>query len=278
MPPAVAVWQVVRENVPGMNDQPRLIPVVLAAASYPLLFVTLQFVWPPRVGPGTLERQLVAEFALTIVTVAIVAWARWWRQTGLVGPWRQRWWVLVPAGLFTVQLPLGLPELFVRGDLALLPAVLPLVGMIGFCEETLSRGVMFYGLSRFGPLVAGLVTAAIFGLLHASGFLRGLPVSFLIVQVITAALLGLLFAGLRLRMISLWPLIVAHAAFDVPGLLEGFPLHVQPVGIIAAIFSVGLLLPFGMAGLGLLLWDQLNGTNSLAVAGRTVTARGAQRR
>jgi len=221
------------------------------------VLVTARFAWPQRPGPGALERRLVEEFALMIVTVALVAWARWWRQTGLVGPWRRRWWVLLPVGLLAVQLLFDLPGLLVRGDPTLLPLVLPLVALVGFCEETLSRGVMLYGLSRFGPLAAGLVTAAIFGVLHALNFLSGLPVSFLVAQMITAALLGLLFAGLRLRMISLWPLIAAHAVFDVPALLEGYPLHVQPLGLIAAVFSISLVLPFGLAGLGLLLWAQL---------------------
>jgi len=222
------------------------------------VLVTARFAWPQRPGPGALERRLVEEFALMIVTVALVAWARWWRQTGLVGPWRRRWWVLLPVGLLAVQLLFDLPGLLVRGDPTQLPLVLPLVALVGFCEETLTRGVMLYSLSRFGPLAAGLVTAAIFGVLHALGFLSGLPVSFLVVQMITAALLGLLFAGLRLRMISLWPLIAAHAVFDVPALLEGYPLHVQPLGLAAALFSISLVLPFGLAGLGLLLWAQLN--------------------
>jgi membrane protease YdiL (CAAX protease family) len=241
----------------AMRDRPRLVPVLLAVAAFPLLSVAARFALPRGRVPGPLGRELVAELALLILTVAIVAWARWWRQTGLVGPWRHRWWALLPAGLVLLNLLLGLPGLFARGDPALLPRVVPLVAMIGFCEETLTRGVMLYGLSRYGPLVAGLVSSAIFGLLHASGLFSGLPVSFVVVQVITAALLGLLFAGLRLRMLALWPMIVAHALFDVPALVQGYPMHVAPIGLFAGFFSIWLMLPFGMTGLGLLLWEQL---------------------
>lgn len=255
-----------------MGDRPRLLPVVLATVAFPLVLVTFRFAWPAGLGAGVLQRRLVEELVLAIVTLALVAWARWWRQTGLAGPWRRRWWVLLPVGLLVVQLLFNLPGLLVLGDPTRLPLVLPLVGLVGFCEETLTRGVMLYGLSRFGPLAAGLVSAAIFGVLHALGFISGLPVSFLVVQMTVAALLGLLFAGVRLRMISLWPLVAVHAVFDVPALLEGYPLHVQPLGLGAAVFSIGLVLPFGLAGFGLLLWAQLNGANLPAAVERTVTA------
>lgn len=255
-----------------MSDRPRLLPVVLATVAFPLVLVAFRLAWPSGSGAGVLQRRLAEELALAVVTVALVAWARWWRQAGLVGPWRRRWWVLLPVGMLVVQLLFDLPGLLVLGDPTRLPLALPLVGLVGFCEETLTRGVMLYGLSRLGPLAAGLVSAAIFGVLHALGFLSGLPTSFLVVQMITAALLGLLFAGVRLRMISLWPLIAVHAAFDAPALLEGYPLHVEPLGLFAAVFSIGLVLPFGVAGLGLLLWAQLSGANLPAAAARTATA------
>jgi membrane protease YdiL (CAAX protease family) len=255
----------------AMNGRPRLLPAVLAVLAPLVVLVGGRLVRPPQPGPGLLPRLLLAELALLVVTVALVAWTGWWRQTGLVGPWRQRWWILIPAGLLLIQLLLGLPGLMRLADPARLPIVIPLVAMVGFCEETLTRGVMLYGLSRFGPLVAGLVTSAIFGLLHVIGLLSAIPVSFLVFQVIGAMLLGLLFAGLRYRMISIWPVIVIHALYDVPALLTGYPLRVADVSLAAGLFSTGLLLPFGLAGLGLLLWDQLNGTSLWPLPGRTGT-------
>jgi membrane protease YdiL (CAAX protease family) len=240
------------------------LPVVLAAAAFPVLFVVGRFVHLGRLGIGPMGRQLAGELVLLVVAVAIVAWARWWRQTGLVAPWRRRWWTALLLGMLAVQLLVGLPLLLSRGDPTLLPGALPLAAMIGFCEETLTRGVMLYGLSRFGPLAAGLASSAIFALLHGLGFFDGLPTSFLVFQMISAGLVGLLFAGTRLRMLSLWPMIAVHAAIDVPALLEGYPFHVQPIGPVAAIVSIWLVLPFGMAGLGLVLWDQLNGRDAWA--------------
>ncbi len=209
-----------------------------------------------------LGRNLVTEFVLLLATIAIVAWAGW-RPTGLVGPWKQPWWTVLPAVWLALLLLLGLPALLQQGRLAPLPQVLALGAMVGFCEETLTRGVMLYGLSRYGPLIAGLISAAIFGALHSFNYFEGVPVSFLVNQALTAALLGLMFAGLRLRMFTIWPMIVAHATVDVPGLLEGYALNVPPMDPIAIVASIGLMPPFGMAGLGLMLWEQLNGRNPL---------------
>jgi membrane protease YdiL (CAAX protease family) len=250
-----------------MQPSPRLLPVVLATAAFPALFVfgrlLDRFVRLPGLGPGVLGRDLVAELALLLVTIAIVAWAGWWRPTGLVGAWEQRWWTVLPAVWLAVMLLPGLPALLQHGRLAPLPQVVALAAMVGFCEETLTRGVMLYGLSRYGPLIAGLVSAAIFGAFHAFNYFDGVPVSFIVAQTITAALVGLMFAGLRLRMFAIWPTIVAHAMVDVPALLEGYPINVAPMEPITVVVSIGVMLPFGMAGLGLLLWEQLNGRNPL---------------
>jgi membrane protease YdiL (CAAX protease family) len=250
-----------------MQSRPRLLPVVLATAAVPALVLLRllleRFVDLRALGPGLLGRGLVGEFALLLATLAIVAWARWWRPTGLIGPWKQPWWTTLAVVWLTLTLLFGLPALLRQGVVAPVPQVLVLAAMIGFCEETLTRGVMLYGLSKYGPLIGGLVSAAIFGSLHSLNFFEGVPVSFLVDQVTTAALLGLMFAGLRLRMLTLWPTIVAHAVVDVPGLLQGYPLNVAPEPPIAVVVSIGVMLPFGMAGLGLLLWEQLNGRNPL---------------
>ncbi|HYW25556.1 MAG TPA: CPBP family intramembrane glutamic endopeptidase [Terriglobales bacterium] len=252
-----------------MQTRPRLLPVVLATATFfPVLFVVRRlidrFVHLP--GPGHLGRNLAGEVVLLLITVAIVTWTGWWRQTGLLGPWRQRWWTVLLLVWLALMLLIGLPVLLQQSSarplFPLLP-VLALAAMIGFCEETLTRGVILYGLSRHGPLIAGLISAAIFGLLHSFNYFEGVPVSFVVSQVTTAALLGLLFAGLRVRMLVLWPMIVAHAAVDVPGLLGGYPLDVPAMSPIAIVVSIWELMPFGMLGLGLLLWEHLNGRNPL---------------
>src|SRR5215467_4629251 len=252
-----------RENVRRMQSRPRLLPVVLAIAVAPglhlLRLLVERFVDLRVLGPGVLGRGLVGEFALLLATIAIVAWARWWGPTGLVGPWKEPWWTALPAVWLAMTLLFGIPGLVGQSALAPLPQVLALAAMVGFCEETLTRGVMLYGLSKYGPLVGGLGSAALFGALHSLNYFDGVPVSYLVDQVITAALVGLMFAGLRLRMLTLWPLIVAHALVDIPGLLHGFPVNVAPQAPIVVVVSIGLMLPFGMAGLGLLLWEPLNG-------------------
>ena len=245
------------------SGTPRLIPVVLALLVW---FVPLNsFLWwlTRAWGLGTEGPVLLEDASLVVLAVAIVAWARWWRQTGLVGPWRQPWWALAAAALLAEQLLLTQARLPVPRAPVLLAAVLLDAVLIGLGEELLCRGVLLYGLGRYGVLVAGLVSSAVFGLGHISP-LSGWPPSYQVVNAIIAAQGGLLFAGLRLRMNSLWPLVVTHGAFDVPALLAGSTFHPAPIGLFAALISTGLFLPAAMVGLGLLLWDHLNGTDRWA--------------
>ena len=70
---------------------------------------------------------------------------------------------------------------------------------------------------------------------------------------------GLLFAALRLRMGTLWPVVGAHALFDLAVLLlTPLPRPQLNWGFTLA-GSFAVYLPFGLTGFGLLLYDQLEG-------------------
>ena len=76
-----------------------------------------------------------------------------------------------------------------------------------FTEELFFRGLGVSVLSRFGPLVAILGTAIVFGLAH--GLLVALP---------ALVLFAVGLAWLRLHSDSVWPGVAAHAAFNAIGL------------------------------------------------------------
>ncbi len=99
--------------------------------------------------------------------------------------------------------PLEAPikSLLQSADVFSLLGIVVIAGICGpFSEEIVFRG-FFQGWlgQRLRPLIASLITAAVFGLLH------GLDVA------IPIALIGLMLSWLRVRYQSLWPPILLHA-------------------------------------------------------------------
>lgn len=165
----------------------------------------------------------------------VLGWA--WRSGTLwaeIGFARLRSWFLAIAGgvaggialkllLKALVLPaLGAPPVnaafhYLAGNNAALPgAILLMVVGAGFGEEVLFRGVAFERLGKLLGESAGakaiivLITAFWFGLEHLSnqgywGFLQG-------------TIVGLVFGAVYARWRNLWPLIAAHAAFDLTAL------------------------------------------------------------
>lgn len=96
------------------------------------------------------------------------------------------------------------PRLATAPPEALGALVLAVVVMAPLAEEALFRGLLYGGLrSRIGPVLAALVSAAVFGAAHMNGSLF-LPL----------AVAGLLLALVYERSRSLWPSTVAHATLN----------------------------------------------------------------
>ena len=108
---------------------------------------------------------------------------------------------------------LFLPLMFVnvsRGPLVELTAVLLLVFLldnflVGFWEEFFFRGVIQDRLAVLGPRLSLMVTAVLFGLIHAN---EGL------LPVLIAIGIGLAFSVARAPL-GLWPLVVIHGTIDL---------------------------------------------------------------
>jgi uncharacterized protein len=85
-----------------------------------------------------------------------------------------------------------------------LVAILALAGLvIPLAEELLFRGVLYGALRRYGPVLAGLVSATLFGLAHVWPPL-----------VLFAFLVGVVHAWMRERSGSIWPAVVSHAVVN----------------------------------------------------------------
>jgi membrane protease YdiL (CAAX protease family) len=188
-------------------------------------------------GPVGIITIIVIVLAGNIVGAALVLiWARVsstrWRDLGFVRPAHGALDLL--AGLVGgVLLALLMKSLimpllgfgpinpvyhYLSGNTAALPAMLftVIVGG-GFGEETIWRGFLF---ERLGSLLGQrarakvaivIVTSALFGLAHYPD--QGLRGS------VQATITGLVFGTTFARMGTIWPVMVAHAAYDVAAVL-----------------------------------------------------------
>lgn len=95
---------------------------------------------------------------------------------------------------------------------------------IGFCEEVMARGLVLsvmlrkWGHTRRGVYRAVLVAGLLFGLAHIGNLITGhLSLTANLSQIIYSVAFGVLFAACFLRVNSIWPTILLHAAIDFTG-------------------------------------------------------------
>jgi membrane protease YdiL (CAAX protease family) len=111
---------------------------------------------------------------------------------------------------------------------ALLVTLLWVIVGGGFGEELIWRGFLFERLGAFlGPrahakLVIVVVTSILFALAHYWD--QGLP------GVVQATFTGLVFGSTYARIRTIWPVMVAHAAFDVAAVLMIYWNLEEPIG------------------------------------------------
>jgi membrane protease YdiL (CAAX protease family) len=94
--------------------------------------------------------------------------------------------------------------------------------LTGFYEETLMHGEIICVLRPCSPVRAVLISAALFGLLHATNFVLRNPASVL-AQMVGAGCSGVGLAALRLRTNILWFVIAIHMAEDLMLKLSALP-------------------------------------------------------
>lgn len=179
--------------------------------------------------------QFAVAYALVLIpavfAAVVLSQLGWWRRAGFsrLRDWRHPQLIL----LLAVTLVLPLLGLSGRGALQMTAGLLAfqvaflVIGV--FMEETIYRGLIIAALRPSGAIWATLWSAVLFGLSHLDNLL--LPGSELGVcyQVFEGTLLGLLFGAVRLRMNTILPVMVAHAAYDfVLVLAYGHAVPVQP--------------------------------------------------
>ena len=142
-----------------------------------------------------------------LVPLAVIARLGWWDLPWLaVRP--RRWLPLVPlAVLYAARLVFG-------WDLGLTQALstVALVLVAATSEELYSRGVVQELLRAVRPRGRAVAVGLLFGLGHLlSGIVFGRELGYLAFQVPHAVVQGFALAALRMRVESLWPLVLLHA-------------------------------------------------------------------
>ncbi|TDT73427.1 hypothetical protein DFO47_1213, partial [Arthrobacter sp. AG258] len=85
----------------------------------------------------------------------------------------------------------------------------------GIYEELWFRGLVLDTLASSSPTKAALLSSGLFGLIHLTNIAFGANPAITAAQVIGAACFGVGMAALRLRGVTLWPLIIIHAVTDI---------------------------------------------------------------
>jgi len=164
-----------------------------------------------------------SELVTAVVLTGIVTWLGWWKHIGFVPIAKGGVKFLLPI-LLLIAIILNIA--WVMDDtgnwLAGFTSPLQLFSMLGvmlllgFVEEGIFRGVLFYGLSTtFTPFFTVVGSALVFGLFHFVNLFTGAAFMDTTYQVIHAASMGFLYASLRLRIKAIWPLMILHALWDL---------------------------------------------------------------
>ncbi|MCZ2850366.1 CPBP family intramembrane glutamic endopeptidase [Modestobacter sp. VKM Ac-2978] len=196
------------------------------------LLPPLQPGWFPDLGAA------VVNVVLAGLTLALIGWLGWWRETGLAWRWPDRsWWLLLPLlGEGLLHLVDGL-----AGSATVLAGVAVTMLAVGLAEESLSRGLVQRLLSPLGLARAAVLVGVLFGLGHLmSGLWFGRAPDEIAFQVVNTAAFGFCLAALRWHVGTLWPLVVLHAWVNVasirsPGALP----DVVQVSIILVLIGYG---------------------------------------
>lgn len=167
---------------------------------------------------GQWKNQVILVAALTI----IVSLLGWWKKIGFTPLNRGGLkFLILPvtyilAMLAAVMISTHNTSWLLAATSPLQLAILILVMLgIGFNEETMFRGILFYGFStRFSILAAAIFSAFLFGVLHYVNMILGASLIKTDYQVLHAAAAGFMYIALRLRIGAIWPVMLFHTFWD----------------------------------------------------------------
>lgn len=159
-------------------------------------------------GMEPMQQRFIAVLALAAfaaITVAVT------RRDLLTSGWLHPGLLIIPLLVTLAPFAAGIK------DVGLQAATTLVVGYLatGVYEELWFRGLVLESLAEWTPVRAAFMSSALFGLTHLVNIAFGANPAVTAAQVIGATCFGIGMAALRLRGVSLWPLIILHAMGDI---------------------------------------------------------------
>lgn len=203
-----------------------------------------------RTIAAVVTQGIAIQFAFACALLVAAAAVLRWPDLGLGAPRRERLGVLwLPAIYLSViavaVIAVGLPP----GPVLLI--LLVNVALGAFSEEVMFRGFLYAGLrDRLSIWPSILLTTFLFGSVHILNAMLIGNVGAAIYQSLAAMMSGLMFLAIRLRLQSIWPAILFHAAWnyglvligrDTPPLDPG-----EAIPLIAVLVTFLAILPLGV--------------------------------
>jgi uncharacterized protein len=176
---------------------------------------------------------------------------RWWKETGFnaLSQWKNLRFLLIPLVLL-IGPTLFLQPQFPSLDRAIILVIVTL--LIGFQEEAIFRGVLLRTFMPRGALQAVLISAVLFGIIHANSFLVGRDPMFVLSQIVASFLGAIGLGALRIRMNTIVPLILLHAFNDFLQFSATCGLEAGEVASYIPILKIGISGLMALYGLYLL--------------------------
>lgn len=215
-----------------------LLTGLLLMAAYFTYFIVPGVFGPNSFGRGhgvdtaaDMNKELVSEIGLVSSILIVLAILGWWKSCGFTLKLNKGGMKFVLLPLVFTLLFLGYAALTAKTDNQTLVkiigpgplATLVLVTMlVGIFEETLFRGVVFMGWQkRYGPVLAVFVSAVFFGAFHFVNWINEQPFEQTWTQVLHAFYVGTMYAALRLRIGSIYPVMILHGFWDATVMIMG---------------------------------------------------------
>ena len=196
-----------------------------------------------------------------VVAAVLLSWLGWWRVAGFNRPteWRQLHLLILPLLLL-----IG-PGLIVGVEWPAATSLVPLIVvtlLIGFQEEAIFRGLLLHALKPRGVMATVIISALLFGLIHANSLLVGRDPIFVLAQVVASFLGAIGLGAIRLRTNTVWPLVLLHAVNDFVQFTATGGLEAGDVPLMISLTKIGLSGIMAVYGLYLLrdeLFQQRSG-------------------